>query len=29
MVEVNGSRGGLVLWTPGKADATVLYAERV
>ncbi len=29
VVEVNGSRGGLVLLTPGKADATVLYAERV
>jgi len=29
MVEVNGTKGGLVLWTPGKADAAVLYAERV
>ena len=29
MVEVNGSKGGLVLSTPGKPDMTVLYAKRV
>ena len=29
VVEVNGPRGGLVLLTPGRADAMVLYAERV
>lgn len=29
VVEVNGSRGGLVLLTPGKAEAAVLYAGRV
>jgi D-galacturonate reductase len=29
MVEVNGPRGGLVLLLPGRAEAKVLYAERV
>jgi hypothetical protein len=29
LVEVNGAGGGLVLRVPGKADANVLYAERV
>jgi D-galacturonate reductase len=29
VVEVNGSRGGLVLLSPGRADAVVLYAGRV
>ncbi|MBM3993706.1 MAG: Gfo/Idh/MocA family oxidoreductase [Planctomycetes bacterium] len=29
VVEVNTPRGGLVLLTPGKSEATVLYAERV
>jgi predicted dehydrogenase len=29
VVEVNGPRGGLVLLTPGSAEATVLYANRV
>jgi D-galacturonate reductase len=29
VVEVNGSRGGLVLLTPGKSEATVLYPGRV
>lgn len=29
VVEVNGPRGGLVLWTPGKTDASVLYAGQV
>jgi predicted dehydrogenase len=29
IVEVNGQRGGLVLLPPGKAEATVLYAETV
>jgi D-galacturonate reductase len=29
LVEVNGPRGGLVLLTPGSAEATVLYAGRV
>lgn len=29
VVEVNSARGGLVLLTPGKADAAVLYAGRV
>ena len=29
MVEVNGPRGGLVLLTPGKAEATVLYPHPV
>jgi len=29
VVEVNGSRGGLVLLTPGQTAATVLYAGRV
>ena len=29
VVEVNGPHGGLVLLTPGKSEATVLYAERV
>ncbi len=29
VVEVNGQRGGLVLLTPGNAEATVLYAGRV
>jgi D-galacturonate reductase len=29
VVEVNGSRGGLVLLTPGNADPNVLYTGRV
>jgi hypothetical protein len=29
LVEVNGPRGGLVLLTPGKAEATVLYPGPV
>ena len=29
LVEVNGPRGGLVLLTPGKTEAAVLYANRV
>ncbi len=29
VVEVNGSRGGLVLLTPGRTEAAVLYAPRV
>ena len=29
IVEVNGARGGLVLLTPGDAEATVLYSGRV
>jgi hypothetical protein len=29
VVEVNGARGGLVLWTPARSDPTVLYPEPV
>jgi hypothetical protein len=29
MVEVNGPRGGLVLWTPGQAEPVILYPQRV
>ena len=29
VAEVNGSRGGLVLWTPGQAEPQVLYSGRV
>jgi predicted dehydrogenase len=29
MVEVNGPRGGLVQWLPGKAEPAVLYPEKV
>jgi predicted dehydrogenase len=29
MVEVNHPRGGLVLWTPGEREPTILYPDRV
>jgi predicted dehydrogenase len=29
VVEVNGPHGGLVLWTPGRGEPTVLYPGRV
>ena len=29
VVEVNGPRGGLVLWTPGQAEPTILYSGQV
>lgn len=29
VVEVNGTRGGLVLWTPGHAEPQILYSGRV
>jgi predicted dehydrogenase len=29
VVEVNGSRGGLVLWTPGQVEPQVLYPGKV
>ena len=29
LVEVNGAKGGLVLMTPGKSEAVVLYAGKV
>jgi predicted dehydrogenase len=29
VVEVNGPRGGLVQWLPGRAEPIVLYADRI